>query len=169
MTGYVLEIELATTVEEDLVDEIMEDLTDLHATIGTPPGEPANMVITLTTDADDVHEAVQVGLARAAGYGPLVGYSVIPEELRDQRAGLEGAFVDRALSVPDAADLAQVTRQTMFRWVHSGRVAATQISDRSWAVDRASVERVVSERAAQQQERAQLRRKRSAAASTVGQ
>lgn len=159
MPGYVLEIEIATPVDEDLVDELMEDLSDLHVTVGAPPGEPAHMVISLTIDANDVHQAVNVALTRTTGRGALVGYSVTLEELRDERLGLKPN--DDVLTVAQAAALAGVTRQTMFRWVHSGRVVVDQFYDKTLAVQRNSVERVIRERATRQEERAQTRRKRA--------
>lgn len=137
--AHVIEVEIDAAPRDDLVEAVLDALAVHHVAAGATAG-PEHLEIAITLDEPDLQAAVTQALHLVAPYGTPVALRVTPEDLRDQRAGLEGVDFAEILSPTQAADIVGVSRQAIHQLLKAGRIRGSQLTDKSWILDRASVQ-----------------------------
>ncbi|WP_286959333.1 helix-turn-helix domain-containing protein [Arsenicicoccus sp. UBA7492] len=138
--GYVVELETDHDVDENLIDDIMDTLAADHVAVAATAQEPTHLVITLTLDIDTPLQAAETAVDKVTPFAPVIGFTVTPEQLRDQRMDPTAEALPDMLPVSEAAALAGVRRQSIYSWLDQGHIKGRPPrAGYGWMVDRASL------------------------------
>lgn len=137
MTMYSAHVEVDRRGDFD-VDQVMDQLENYHAAIGTSPRGYADAQISLP--AESLAQACTTAIAvvsAAFGGAPAVAVEILTEAEFDARQGWE--TVPELLSVTEAAERLGVSRQAVLQRIASKSLPATKIG-RDYAIPRAAVD-----------------------------
>lgn len=123
-------------LNEELAEELVEGLAHIHPAVGQ--SDRGWVSITVSLPAEHVSQAIALALAaveQVAGRG-VVAVTGMTEEESDAREGWE--TLPELVSVTEAADALDVSRQAVLDRISRGTLPATKIG-RDYAIPRAAV------------------------------
>jgi len=135
------------TLTEPMIDHLIDELADFHASIGQSAEN--RLSIRMTFPAETLPQAFRIGtgvveqsLARwEASLAPILEVAeVMTEKEFDRREGWD--HIPDLVNAAEAADILGVTRQRMFQLIEVGRFVSVQrIGERTVVLSRAEVEK----------------------------
>lgn len=135
---YVVELELDIphTSGHSEVDAALTALELWHP--AARESAAGTLEVTVTLPAESLVQAVAAAVSVAeSNVGPVVGLSVLPEEVRDQREGWH--TIDELIPVGEAAAILDVSRQRVLQMIGEGKLPRRRIG-REYALPRAAVQ-----------------------------
>lgn len=127
-----LEPTFASLSEGDSI-EIVEHLAGYSPAVSGCPVGKAEVVISFP--AESLGQATSTAMALLAPFEPI-GLEVVPTDLWDQRA--DAVEVPELVSVAQAADKLDVSRQAILARIESGSLAGQRVGN-SWVIPAANV------------------------------
>lgn len=121
------------TVED--IDSLMEALSDYRVALGFPRRGEAEVV--LTYPATDVRQAAATALAVAKDHGLDVQAISVETVARYDKLTSE-VTIPALISVTEAAEILNVTRQAVLHRIKSGALQATRVGD-AWVIPKAVI------------------------------
>lgn len=136
MTMYSAHVEVDHRGDFD-VDQVMDQLENYHAAIGTSPRGYADAQISLPAETLAQACSTAIAVVSAAFGAPALACEVLTEAEFAARQGWEP--VPDLVSVSEAAELLGVTRQAVLQRIGTKSLPATKIG-RDYAIPRAAVD-----------------------------
>ncbi len=135
-SSYNLVIELADRADAQHAEAILDHFANYHPAVARTETGRAELILTLP--AETVAQAATTGLAllKATGHRPL-RLEVLTTDDYDRRAGTTP--LPDLVSVPEAADLLDISRQAVLQRIAAGTLPARQVG-KQWVIARSALD-----------------------------
>lgn len=111
--------------DDDLVEEILDDLTDAAPALAASPD--GWLQITITLPATSLRQAIAMALPRIETHGEPTMLSALPETVRDAHEGIPP--IPELVSMAEAAALLGVSRQAVLGMTDAGKLHYQQVGN----------------------------------------